>query len=63
MNKAPAINNGFLVIVNRDERDLAAVILSFLHQQDQYLAVFEYPVVSVAKPDIQPLVIGCRPKA
>jgi len=46
----PEFNKKYVCIVNNKEPNLAAVISSYLHQDNTFLAVFEFPVSTTAKP-------------
>jgi len=47
----PVINNRFFCIVNRDSKDLAAIISSYLSVAGHYLTMFEMPHVTAFKPN------------
>ncbi len=49
-HEVPSIIEESLIIVNRENKNLAAIISSYLHNQGSYLLMFEFPFVGLPKP-------------
>jgi hypothetical protein len=47
----PEFNTKFICIVDRGKVELAAVISSYLHQNNKFLSVFEFPTATTGKTD------------
>lgn len=48
--KIPSFNKKYICIVDRKHANLAAVIASYLHQEETFLSVFEFPSATIEKP-------------
>jgi inorganic pyrophosphatase/exopolyphosphatase len=48
----PLINTSFICIVNRNRSDLAAIISSYLINDNNYLPLFEFRIALVAKTEV-----------
>lgn len=53
---APELRKDFIIVVNRDESELAAVAISYLFERGKYLPIFAFPEVEVSlnEPVLEP---------
>ncbi len=51
-NVIPDFNKDFVCIVDRDKPDLAAVVSSYLSRSGTYLCVFEFPIATTGKSEV-----------